>query len=130
MDWASGAAGADAAGQPPWVALGLAAIATAGVIATAYGPVLVERARSRSTARTEPESGGQPDPAPPPAPPPIPPQDSIDLIEDAVADYRRQRDQAIDRADRLQEQLDEARREIARRDVHIARLEARGSRYG
>jgi hypothetical protein len=129
VDWASAAAAAE---QPPWVALGLAAIAAVGVIATAYGPVLVERARARATARNDPAPPAE-KPATPPPPqvtqPPTPPQDSFDLIEDAVKDYRRQRDQAIARADRLQTQLDATRQELHQAQIHIARLEARG-RYG
>jgi hypothetical protein len=123
VDWASATA---AAGQPPWVALGLAGIATLGVIATAYGPVLVERVRSRSTARADPALVVEP----PPEPPRPPGQDSFDLIEDAVADYRAQRDQALARADRLQEQLDETFRDLMRARIQIARLEARGRSNG
>lgn len=114
-------------GQPPWVAIALAAIALFGVMATAFGPVLVERARSRAAARTEPAAAPAAGP-PPPAPSSALAQDFTELIEDAVADTRRQRDQATDRADRLQQHLDRANRELADLRVELARHEARGRR--
>lgn len=126
-DAANSAAGAD----PPWVAITLAAIAVVGTLGTAYVPVLQERARARSAARAD-AAAEQPavaEPPPPASPPPPPPQDSFDLVEQAVFDAFKQRDAALARADRLQQQLDDLRTALAQADARIAALQARERRY-
>lgn len=76
-------AAADAAGQPPWLAIVLAVITVVGVIG---GPALVERIK-----RGAPDPPPTPDP--PPAPPPVERADAaLAIVQDLVDDLQRRLD--------------------------------------
>lgn len=97
---------------PPWLAIALAAIATLSAVAVALAPALVERAKRGHTttvpATTQPASEG-----------------SVDLVREALADARQERDEAQAEVKDLGKQLAAAQREIAQRDIEIARQGAR-----
>lgn len=119
-------AAAAAAAALPGEAIVIAVIGVLGVAATAYGPVLLERAKRRGTPAVTP-----PPPAPAEPAPPTPPQDAFDFLEEAVRDLRAQRDVALARADRLEGELRDVRRELAEinrklreAELHIVRNEA------
>lgn len=122
---ATAAAPTPSGAEPPWLAITLAAIAVLGPLGVAYMPVIQERVRARSTARTvtSPDQPVHASPPPPPhSPPPAPPTESLALIREVLADALAQRDAAVKKAEQAEDELTEAR-------IHIARLEARG-RYG
>lgn len=115
-------------GEPPWLAITLAAIAVLGPVGVAYMPVLQARLQARQAAGSAQGSGGSHEaapaspPPPPLSPPPVAASENIALIREVMADALAQRDAANARAEKAEDELTEAR-------IHIARLEARG-RYG
>lgn len=82
---------ADAASAaPPWLAIMLAALTLLGVIATAAGPALLERAK-----RGKASPGKEEKPTVPTAPTVVERTDqALDLVSDAMADARHERDEA------------------------------------
>ncbi|ANZ35264.1 hypothetical protein BBK82_03415 [Lentzea guizhouensis] len=98
---------------PPWLAIALAAIATLSAIGVALAPALVERVKRGHTSAAST--------ATPPAPAV---EGSVDLVREALADARRERDEAQQEAKDLSRELTNAHREIAERDVVIARRDA------
>lgn len=101
-----------AAAGPPWLAIALAAIATLSAVGVASAPALVERVKRGKT------------PTPATATPPAI-EGSVNLVQDAFDDVRRERDEAQDEARNLAAQLTAANRVIAERDIEIAKLAAR-----
>jgi hypothetical protein len=96
------AAEASSAG-PPWLAILLAVIALLSAVAVALAPAVVERIRQRAAAKAEK---------------PAAPAQSADLalgmVDLALRDAWRQRDEAEQRADRLERERDKARAQLAR----------------
>lgn len=116
----------------------VAAIAAAATIGTALGPTLLEIIKNRNSRRHPPTPAPVPVPAgagttangaaPPPPPPPPPVVDTaftgLTMVEQAVMDYRAQRDDAMRRYYAIGEELDRAQDVIREQAVIIARLEA------
>jgi hypothetical protein len=97
---------------PPWLAIALAGIATLSAVGVAMAPALVERVKRgrvpAAPAATQPASEG-----------------SVDLVREALADARQERDEAQAEVKDLGKQLAAAQREVALRDVEIAKQAAR-----
>lgn len=90
---------------PPWLAIILALIAVLAPLAAAGAPVLVERIRQRGASQQEDE----PEAAPARA------DRALEMVEQALRDAWQQRDEADDRADRLQRELAKVRAELEQR---------------
>lgn len=104
---------------PPWLAIVLAAIAVLGVIATAFGPALVERVKR----------GGAPQqqavPAVEPAKTHAAADQSLAIVQDMVNDLQRRLDTAERRLDERDQELQQVREQLAERDRELADLHAR-----
>lgn len=90
----------DPTAGPPWLAIVLGVLTLLGVLVTAYSPVLVERIKQRRGGKdiAKPDA-----PVLPPAPAAVQRTDqALDLVGDAMADARRERDEAQDENRRLQ----------------------------
>jgi hypothetical protein len=123
--------------QGPIVVVVLAVVTLLGTAATAAGPVLIEIAKNRgkTPALAGAGSGGgssSPPTSPsPPAPAPASSQmaeaasSGLSMVEQAVLDYRAQRDAAQSRYDRVLATLAERDDIIRNQAVYIATLEGR-----
>ncbi|MEV6905154.1 hypothetical protein [Amycolatopsis sp. NPDC051372] len=88
----------DPTAGPPWLAILLGVLTLIGVLITAYSPILLERIKlRRGKAPAKPD-----EPAALPAAPVVQRTDqALDLVSDAMADARRERDEAQDDNRRL-----------------------------
>lgn len=130
-------AAAQAAAAIPGEAVIIAALGTVGVIATAFGPALLERFRRPAVTAPAVEQPTAP-PTPVVAPASEAAQDAYDMLEGTVSDLRAQRDAALARAERLDEEIRTLRQSADRRiedlsrrlhaaEMHIARTDLRSS---
>ncbi|WP_116206217.1 hypothetical protein [Amycolatopsis circi] len=89
----------DPSAGPPWLAILLGVLTLIGVLVTAYSPVVVERIKQRRAK--EPVKADE-SAALPAAPAAVRRTDqALDLVSDAMADARRERDEAQDDNRRL-----------------------------
>lgn len=102
-----------AATGPPWLAIVLAAIGVLSAVGVALAPAVVEKVKR----------GANPPAAGATTPPAV--EGSVDLVREAMTDLRSERDEAQLRAERLTEQLEEARLQIGVLQVELARRDAR-----
>ena len=125
---AADAPGAILSDSPIIVVLGLV-VAALGTVGTAVGPVLLEMARARATRRS---SASSPSPAlhgrreQTAAEVQLSHEDKI--IQEAVSDYRKQRDEAMAHYYATMDALDRSRTVINQQSVIIARMQAELSR--
>lgn len=92
------AADAAPASGPPWLAVVLAALTLLGVLATAFGPALVEKAK-RGKPKEEPKAAST-EPAALPTPAVVQRTDqALDLVGAAMEDAHRERDEAQSKRD-------------------------------
>lgn len=99
------AADAVAAAGPAWVAVVAAALASIGVIATAFAPALVEkvkRGKPKEDPKDEPKAAASTEPTALPTPTVVQRTDqALDLVGAAMADAHRERDEAQGETRRL-----------------------------
>lgn len=120
----------------PAIVIGLALITLAGTAVTAFAPQIPEIIKARlgrggngAVATAESPTGVLPAAAPESAPPASSNQmvqsanAGLSMVEDAVLDYRSQRDAAMGRYDEVREDLEEAKDVIREQAVYIAQLE-------
>ncbi|UKD55164.1 hypothetical protein L3Q65_46180 [Amycolatopsis sp. FU40] len=89
----------DPSAGPPWLAILLGVLTLIGVLVTAYSPVLVERIKQRRAKEPATPDSAATLPAAPAA---VRRTDqALDLVSDAMADARRERDEAQDDNRRL-----------------------------
>ncbi len=87
------AADAASAAGPPWVAVVAAALASIGVIATAFGPAMVEKVKRGKPRQDDKPASTEPSALPTPAVVQRTDQ-ALDLVGAAMADAQHERDEA------------------------------------
>ena len=79
---------------PPWLAIVVAALASIGVIATAFGPAIAEKVK-RGKPKDESKAAASTEPAALPTPTVVQRTDqALDLVGVAMADAHHERDEA------------------------------------
>lgn len=123
------AADATPVAGPPWVAVIVAALASIGVIATAFGPALVEKVK-RGKPKDEPN--GEPktaaassEPAGLPTPTVVQRTDqALDLVGAAMVDAHRERDEAQAKRDEVYGKNQQLVKANAKLELENAKLRA------
>ncbi|MEU7787651.1 hypothetical protein [Amycolatopsis sp. NPDC049159] len=117
------AADAASAAGPPWLAIVVAALASIGVIATAFGPAIAEKVK-RGKPKDEAKAAASTEPAALPTPTVVQRTDqALDLVGAAMTDAHRERDEAQARAERLSKANTKLERENAALRTLIYRLD-------